>query len=237
MPVNPDLILYEDNHLLVYNKQPGQLVQGDKTGTLPLSEELKEYLKKKYHKPGNVFMGVIHRIDRPVSGVVAFARTSKALSRMNQLIREGGMQKRYWAIVKNPPDDIRGTLHHFMVKNQAQNKSYCHPRPVAESKEAILHYKTIASGDHYHLLDIELITGRHHQIRSQLAAIGSPIRGDLKYGAPRPNPDGAVSLHARSVQFVHPVKKEEIQIVADPPREALWDYFKQKWSDQKRLRQ
>lgn len=225
MAVNPDLILYEDNHLLVYNKQPGDIVQGDKTGDLPLSEALKIYLKEKYHKPGNVFLGVAHRIDRPVSGVVLFARTTKALSRINEMIRNGKMGKSYWAIVKDRPADIRGTLHHFMVKNEAQNKSYCHASQVKNSKEAILHYQLMASGERYHLLEIDLVTGRHHQIRAQLSTIGCPIRGDLKYGAPRPNPDGSVSLHARSIRFIHPVKNEELYLVGDPPREVLWDHF------------
>lgn len=214
-------ILFEDNHLIVVNKLPSEIVQGDKTGDEPLSEALKKYLKEKYHKPGNVFIGVVHRIDRPVSGVVVFAKTGKALSRMNELVKQRAMQKTYWAVVKNRPPQNKGMLVHYLVRDQKKNKSFVSRKPGKESKEASLSYELLASGEHYHLLEIDLHTGRHHQIRAQLAAIGCPIKGDLKYGFPRSNPDASISLHARMVSFIHPVKKEKIEIMADPPHLSL----------------
>ncbi len=218
-------ILFEDNHLIVVNKLPSEIVQGDKTGDEPLSEALKQYLKEKYHKPGNVFLGVVHRLDRPVSGVVVFAKTGKALSRMNELVKQRDMQKIYWAVVKTRPPQTIGKLVHYLERNQQKNKSFVSRRPGKDSKEAILSYGLLASGERYHLLEIDLHTGRHHQIRVQLAAIGCPVKGDLKYGFSRSNPDASISLHARKVSFVHPVKKEKLEITADPPHDALWDYF------------
>ncbi len=221
-------ILYEDNHLIAVNKLPSEIVQGDKTGDEPLSEAVKNYLKEKYHKPGNVFLGVIHRLDRPVSGVVVFAKTGKALSRMNELVKQRAMQKTYWAIVKNKPLPSEGKLVHHLTRNTTKNKSFASKTPSPDSKEAVLTYRLLASGENYHLLEIDLHTGRHHQIRVQLAAIGSPIKGDLKYGFPRSNPDASISLHARKVSFVHPVKKERIEIIADPTAGMLWQYFLKK---------
>lgn len=218
-------ILYEDNHLLVVNKLPSEIVQGDKTGDEPLSDYLKRYLKQKYHKPGNVFLGVIHRIDRPVSGAVVFAKTGKALSRMNELVKQRALKKTYWAIVKKQPPAMEGQLVHYLVRNEKKNKSFAYSQMKSNSKEAVLYYKMLASSKDYHLLEIDLHTGRHHQIRAQLAAIGCPIKGDLKYGFARSNPDASISLHARSVSFIHPVKKEPVRVVAPPPHDALWDYF------------
>jgi len=220
-----EAILYEDNHLLVFNKQVGQLVQGDKTGDEPLSELLKQFIKERDNKPGNVFMGVPHRLDRPVSGVTVFAKTSKALERLNEMFRNGEMHKTYWAIVKKRPNPDTATLTHYLARNEKMNKSFAYDAPRADTKEARLQYSLLASGENYHLLEVLLFTGRHHQIRCQLAAIGSPIKGDLKYGAPRSNPDGGISLHARSIRFVHPVKKEEINVVAPVPNDPLWQYF------------
>ncbi len=218
-------ILYEDNHLIVVNKLPSEIVQGDKTGDLPLSEEVKEYIRKKYNKPGNVFTGVIHRLDRPVSGVVVFAKTGKALSRMNELIKNREIKKTYWAIVKNKPREKEATLTHFLLRNEKKNKSFVSNKKQENSKEAILTYRLMASSKDYHLLEVDLQTGRHHQIRAQLAAIGCPIKGDLKYGYSRSNKDASISLHARSVSFVHPVKKELLKIEANPPDDVLWKYF------------
>jgi len=218
-------ILYEDNHIIAVNKTCSEIVQGDKTGDEPLSETLQRYLKEKYNKPGNVFVGVTHRLDRPVTGVVLFAKTSKALERLNKLFQEHAVQKSYWAIVKKCPEEQEQTLTHFLVRNEKQNKSYACPTERTGSKQAALHYKVIASSDNYHLLEIDLLTGRHHQIRCQLAAIGSPIKGDLKYGFPRSNPDGGISLHARSASFIHPVSKEAVSIVAPVPDDALWRWF------------
>ncbi|VAW26251.1 Similar to tRNA pseudouridine synthase C, group TruC1 [hydrothermal vent metagenome] len=218
-------ILFEDNHLVVVNKMPSEIVQGDKTGDEPMSELLKRYLKEKYHKPGNVFLGVVHRIDRPVSGVIVFAKTGKALSRMNELVKQRMMQKTYWAIVKNRPPQNKGMLVHYLVRDQKKNKSFVSLKPGGDRKEAILNYELLASGERYHLIEVDLHTGRHHQIRAQLATIGCPIKGDLKYGFPRSNPDASISLHARKVSFVHPVKKEMLEITADPPSDVLWDYF------------
>lgn len=223
-------ILYEDNHLIAVNKLSSEIVQGDKTGDEPLSEAVKNYLKEEYHKPGNVFLGVIHRLDRPVSGVVVFAKTGKALRRMNELVKQRAMQKTYWAIVKNKPLRTEGKLVHHLTRNTSKNKSFVSKTPCPGSKEAILTYKLLASGENYHLLEIDLHTGRHHQIRAQLAAMGSPIKGDLKYGFPRSNPDASISLHARKVSFVHPVKKERIEIIAETPFDRLWQFFLKKVS-------
>lgn len=216
-------VLYEDNHIIVVNKRPGDIVQGDKTGDMPLSEIVKGYLKEKYNKPGNVYLGVVHRLDRPTSGVVLFAKTSKALPRLNKLFAEGNTQKTYWAVVKHVPDTKEATLTHWLKRNPKQNKSYAYPKEIAGSKKAILSYQTIKVLDNYFLLEIDLHTGRHHQIRSQLAAIGSTIKGDLKYGADRSNKNGSIHLHARKLAFVHPVSKEEIIVVANPPKDPIWD--------------
>ena len=221
-------ILYEDNHLIVVNKLPSEIVQGDKTGDFPLSDKVKEYLKKKYNKPGNVFTGVIHRLDRPVSGVVIFAKTGKALSRMNELIKNRKIKKTYWAIVKNKPKEKEAVLTHFLLRNEKKNKSFISNKKQENSKEAILTYRLVASSKDYHLLEVDLQTGRHHQIRAQLAAIGCPIKGDLKYGYSRSNKDASISLHARSVSFVHPVKKELLKIEAVPPADVLWRFFNEK---------
>ncbi|HNS18689.1 MAG TPA: RNA pseudouridine synthase [Bacteroidales bacterium] len=219
-------ILHEDNHLLIFNKLPGEIVQGDKTGDVPLVDLLKVYIKEKYHKPGNVFLGVVHRLDRPASGVVIFARTGKALSRLNALLREGSVKKIYWAIVRNKPTPASGHLAHFLRKNEEQNRSYFYDHEVRGSKRAELNYQLLFSAEIYHLLEIELLTGRHHQIRAQLAAIGCPIRGDVKYGFPRSNEDGSIHLHARSVEFRHPVTQEILRIEAQPPGDdPLWDFF------------
>ncbi|MEE4197589.1 MAG: RluA family pseudouridine synthase [Bacteroidales bacterium] len=218
-------VLYEDNHIIALNKRVSDIVQGDKTGDEPLSEKVKSYLKKKYNKPGNVFLGVTHRLDRPVSGVVLFAKTSKALARLNEMFKQKEIVKTYWAIVKNKPPGLSQTLTHFLIKNQQKNKSFAHNTPVKDAKKASLTYQLIAEADHYFLLEVQLHTGRHHQIRSQLAKIGCPIKGDLKYGFPRSNPDGGISLHARKIEFIHPVKKEPVEIVAPTPDDSLWDYF------------
>ncbi len=219
-------ILYEDNHLIAINKMPSEIVQGDKTGDTPLSEDVKAYLKEKYYKPGNVFLGVVHRLDRPVSGVVIFARTGKALSRMNELMKQRTIKKTYLAIVKNKPPKNTNTLTHFLVRNEKKNKSFVSTHPVVNSKKAVLSYRLLYSSENYHLLEIYLHTGRHHQIRAQLAAIGCPIKGDLKYGFPRSNKDASISLHALSIQFNHPIKKTEIKIIAPPFRNVLWNYFR-----------
>lgn len=212
-------VLYEDNHIIIINKSSSEIVQGDKTGDTPLSEKVKAYLKEKYNKPGDVFLGVTHRLDRPVSGIVIFARTSKALKRMNELFKNQEVKKIYWAIVKNPPQEPSGRLVHYMVRNQKQNKSYAHDKTVPNSKEAVLTYQLIGKSDRYYLLEINLETGRHHQIRAQLSKIGCPIKGDLKYGFDRSNPNAGISLHARYVEFIHPVSKELIQITAPTPEE------------------
>ena len=218
-------ILFEDNHVLIVNKLPSEIVQGDKTGDEPLSESLKKFLKEKYNKPGNVFVGVVHRLDRPVSGAVVFAKTSKALTRLNAMVKERTIKKTYWAIVKEPPPNESGTLKHFLVRNPKKNKSFAYKKAVDNSKEALLSYRLVATSKDYYLLEIDLHTGRHHQIRAQLTAIGSPIKGDLKYGFPRSNPDASISLHARKIEFIHPVKKEPVTVIATPPKDALWDYF------------
>jgi 23S rRNA pseudouridine1911/1915/1917 synthase len=219
-------ILYEDNHLIAVNKLAGEIVQGDSTGDEPLVERVKKYSKKQYNKPGEVFLGVVHRIDRPVSGVVIFARTSKALSRMNKLIQEREIKKIYWALVKDLPEKDEAELKHYILKNSEKNKSYAFPKLKSGAKLGILNYKLISSSTNYYLLEVDLKTGRHHQIRCQLAKIGSPIKGDLKYGFPRSNKDGSISLHARKVEFIHPVKKEPVTIVAAPPvSDPLWKEF------------
>ena len=219
-------VLYEDNHIIAVNKTSSEIVQGDKTGDIPLSETVKQWLKEKYNKPGEVFIGVTHRLDRPVSGIVLFAKTSKALERLNAMFRENQIRKTYWAIVKNPPPQPEGELVHYLVRNEKQNKSYASENEKPHSKKAILSYRLIARSDRYCLLEIDLQTGRHHQIRCQLAAIGCPVRGDLKYGYPRSNPDGSISLHARKVAFVHPVSKNEIELIAPvPENDKLWRAF------------
>ena len=210
-------VLYEDNHVIGINKRVGDIVQGDKTGDISLSEHLKAYLKKKYNKPGEAYLGVVHRLDRPTTGVVLFAKTSKALSRLNAMFADKAqVQKTYWALVDAMPPATEGTLTHWLVRNEKQNKSVAYNKEVQQSKKAVLHYKLLKSFDHYHLLEIDLITGRHHQIRAQLAAIGLHIKGDLKYGAKRSNPDGGICLHAYKLTFEHPVKKEVITIEAAP---------------------
>ena len=218
-------VVYEDNHIIVVNKTASEIVQGDKTGDTPLSEMVKEYLKVKYNKPGNVFVGVTHRLDRPVSGVVVFAKTSKALSRLNDMFRLGEVKKTYWAIVKDRPKELESELTHWMVRNEKQNKSYAYDKERPNSKKAILRYKLIGHSQNYHLLEVDLQTGRHHQIRCQLAKMGCPIKGDLKYGSPRSNPDGSICLHARRVTFVHPVSKEVIDVTAPLPSGNLWNGF------------
>ena len=224
-------ILYEDNHLIAVNKPSGKLVQGDKTGDIPLSEDVKGYIKEKYEKPGDVFLGVIHRLDRPVSGVVIFAKTSKALTRMNALFRDKEIQKTYWAIVKNAPKLPSGTVQTYTIKDSQKLKAKVYAQEVAGSKICILDYKILTQSDHYFLLEIKPHTGRYHQIRSQLAYIGSPIKGDLKYGFPRSNPDASISLHARSIEFIHPIRKEKILIEAPVSREdKLWLDLEQSYS-------
>lgn len=218
-------VVYEDNHIVVVNKTSSEIVQGDKTGDTPLSEMVKQYLKEKYNKPGNVFIGVTHRLDRPVSGLVVFAKTSKALPRLNEMFRNGEVKKTYWAIVKECPKETEGELVHYLVRNEKQNKSYAYDKEVKNSKKAVLHYKLIGHSQNYYLLEVDLKTGRHHQIRCQLAKMGCPIKGDLKYGSPRSNPDGSICLHARRVQFVHPVSKEMIRLTAPVPEGNLWNGF------------
>ena len=216
-------ILYEDNHLIAVNKAPGEIVQGDKTGDKPLSDTLKEYIKLKYNKPGEVFLGVPHRLDRPTSGVVLFARTSKALVRLNEMFKDHqAMHKTYWAIVQGAPKLSEARLENYLIRNEPQNKSYIAKPGAKDAKLAVLTYRTLAKGDRYALLEVELLTGRHHQIRCQLAAIGCPIKGDLKYGAKRSNPDGSISLHARQITFVHPVRKEQLTITAPVPEGSLF---------------
>jgi len=216
-------VLYEDNHLIIINKQVGDLIQGDKTGDAPLSDLVKAYIKEKYNKPGAVFLGVVHRLDRPTSGIVIFARTSKALERLNKMLRDKLVKKTYWAVVKNKPSKTTNTLIHYLKKNPKNNKSTTFTKETDGSKRAVLHYKIIKSFDNYSLLEIDLETGRHHQIRAQLAAIGSPIKGDLKYGFNRSNKNGGIHLHARKIEFTHPVSKENIFIEAKIPYEdAIW---------------
>jgi 23S rRNA pseudouridine1911/1915/1917 synthase len=216
-------ILHEDNHIIVVNKRVGDIVQGDKTGDKPLSEVVKEYIKEKYNKPGEVFLGVVHRLDRPTTGIVVFARTSKALTRLNELFANRETQKTYWAVVKNKPPKDADVLVHFLKRNEKNNTSKAHSKEVPESKKASLDYKIIKALDNYFALEINLHTGRHHQIRAQLAAIGSPIKGDLKYGFDRSNPDGGIHLHARKLVFIHPVSKEPLQIIAPTPKDVIWN--------------
>ena len=215
-------VVYEDNHIIIVNKASGEIVQGDKTGDIPRSETVKQYIKEKYQKPGNVFLGVVHRLDRPVSGLVVFAKTSKALSRLNDMFRTGDVHKTYWAIVKRGDIAPEATLTDWLTRNERQNKSYAHSREVPGSKKAVLSYKVRSVSDNYMLLEVHLMTGRHHQIRCQLANMGCPIKGDLKYGSPRSNPDGSISLMSRRVEFVHPVSKETIVAEAPVPNERLW---------------
>lgn len=219
-------VVYEDNHIIIVNKASSEIVQGDKTGDTPLSETVKEYLKEKYQKPGNVFIGVTHRLDRPVSGLVVFAKTSKALPRLNEMFKLGTVKKTYWAIVKNAPKEPEGELVHYLVRNEKQNKSYAYDKEVPNSKKAILDYRVIGKSENYYLLEVDLKTGRHHQIRCQLAKMGCVIKGDLKYGSPRSNPDGSICLHARRVRFEHPVSKLEIDVEAPVPNDNLWNSFK-----------
>lgn len=218
-------VLYEDNHIIVVNKQSGEIVQGDKTGDVPLSDMLKAWLKEKYNKPGNVFLGVVHRLDRPVQGVVVFAKTSKALARLNEMFRKGEVHKTYWAVTQHCPPDKEGTLRHWLVRNEKQNKSYAYETERAEAKKAVLQYRHLAASERYNLLEVRLMTGRHHQIRCQLAKMGCPIKGDLKYGAKRSNPDGSISLLARRVEFVHPVSGQNIIVKAPLPADTLWRSF------------
>jgi 23S rRNA pseudouridine1911/1915/1917 synthase len=219
-------VVYEDNHIIIVNKESGEIVQGDKTGDIPLSETVKAYIKEKYAKPGAVFLGVVHRLDRPVSGLVVFARTSKALSRLNDMFRNGEVHKTYWAIVQQRPDHEEGTLENWLVRNEKQNKSYAYQREVPNSKKAILKYRMIGQSERYYLLEVNLLTGRHHQIRCQLAAMGCPIKGDLKYGAKRSNPDGSISLLAHRVEFIHPVSKQHIVVESPIPEDNLWQNIK-----------
>ena len=215
-------VVYEDNHIIIVNKQSGEIVQGDKTGDTPLSDIVKQYIKEKYNKPGNVFLGVVHRLDRPVSGLVVFAKTSKALSRLNEMFRTGDVHKTYWAIVKKNDIAPEATLTDWLTRNERQNKSYAHNREVPGAKKAVLSYKVRSMSDNYMLLEVRLMTGRHHQIRCQLVHMGCPIKGDLKYGSPRSNPDGSISLMSRRVEFVHPVSKETIAVEAPVPDDRLW---------------
>ncbi len=216
-------ILHEDNHIIVINKRVGDIVQGDKTGDQPLSDVVKEYIKEKYNKPGEVFLGVVHRLDRPTTGIVVFARTSKALERLNKMFSERATQKTYWAVVKNRPVKNEDLLEHFLTRNEKNNTAKAHSKEVTASKKATLTYKIIQELNNYFVLEIDLHTGRHHQIRAQLSAIGCPIKGDLKYGFDRSNPDGGIHLHARKLVFMHPVTKEEITILAPTPNDAIWN--------------
>lgn len=215
-------VVYEDNHLIIVYKEAGEIVQGDKSGDEPLSEMVKQWIKEKYQKPGNVFLGVVHRLDRPVAGLVIFARTSKALTRLNEMFRNGDIHKTYWAIVQQPPIESENTLTDWLVRNTQQNKSYAYNMPAPMAKKSILHYKTISSTERYTLLEVNLMTGRHHQIRCQLANIGCPIKGDLKYGTARSNPDGSICLLSHKVEFVHPVSKKKIKVVSPLPMDNLW---------------
>lgn len=216
-------VLYEDNHLIIINKRAGDIVQGDKTGDTPLSDVVKEYLKEKYNKPGNVYLGVTHRLDRPTTGIVVFAKTSKALSRLNKMFANKEIHKTYWAIVKNKPQQLQATLINWLKKNSRNNKSTAYNHETKDAKKSVLHYQVIRSLDNYHLLEVQLETGRHHQIRCQLASIGAPIKGDLKYGFDRSNKDGSIHLHSRAIHFTHPVSKENIAVVAPPPNDPVWN--------------
>lgn len=216
-------VLYEDNHIIAINKKPSDIVQGDKTGDEPLSEKVKQFLRNKYDKPGEVFCGVVHRIDRPVSGVVLFAKTSKALSRLNELFRAKDIQKTYWAVVKNKPKEDEATLVHYLIKDEQKNKSRAYKEPHKGALKSELHYKLLAKTDTYYMLEVNPITGRHHQIRVQLSSMGSPIKGDIKYGFDRTNKDASIHLHARKITFTHPVKQTPITIIAPPPDEVVWN--------------
>ncbi len=218
-------VLYEDNHIIIVNKTASEIVQGDKTGDTPLSEIVKQYLKEKYAKPGNVFIGITHRLDRPVSGLVVFAKTSKALSRLNEMFKGSEVKKTYWAVVKECPPKDEDELVHYLVRNEKQNKSYAYDTERPGSKKAVLHYRLIGRSQNYYLLEVDLKTGRHHQIRCQLAKMGCPIKGDLKYGFPRSNPDGSICLHARRIRFIHPVSKQLIDVEAPLPPGNLWNGF------------
>lgn len=218
-------IIYEDNHLIVINKEVGELVQNDKTGDISLADKVREYLKERYDKKGNVYLGIPHRLDRPTSGIVIYTKTEKALIRMNEAFKENKVKKTYWAIVDKKPNKNSGELIHYIVRDTQNNKSYAYKKEQKNSKIARLSYSLISSSDHYFLLEIDLHTGRHHQIRAQLAALGLHIKGDLKYGAARSNRDGGISLHARKVKFIHPVKKEELLLIAPPPENSLWSSF------------
>ena len=215
-------VLHEDNHVIIVNKRVGDIVQGDKTGDKPLSEVVKSYIKEKYNKPGNVYLGVVHRLDRPTSGIVLFSKTSKALPRLNKLFQQKDAKKTYWAVVKNRPTKDKDVLVHYLKRNPKQNKSFAHKNEVPDSKKAILEYRILKELNNYFLLEIDLQTGRHHQIRSQLSAIGCPIKGDLKYGFDRSNKDAGIHLHARKLEFIHPVKNEPVKVIAEVPDEPLW---------------
>jgi 23S rRNA pseudouridine1911/1915/1917 synthase len=219
-------VVYEDNHIIIVYKESGEIVQGDKTGDTPLAETVKAYIKEKYAKPGAVFLGVVHRLDRPVCGLVVFARTSKALSRLNDMFRKGEVHKTYWALVQNQPALPEGTLEHWLTRNEKQNKSYAYPREVPGSKKAILKYRLIGQSERYFLLEINLLTGRHHQIRCQLSAMGCPIKGDLKYGSKRSNADGSISLLSHRIDFIHPVSKEHIVVESPLPVDNIWQNIK-----------
>lgn len=225
--IHANEVLYEDNHIIIVNKRSSDIVQGDKTGDIPLSEIVKSYIKEKYHKPGDVYLGVVHRLDRPVSGAVIFARTSKALTRLNEMIRDRKIQKIYWAVSDQIPDKTSGHLVHYLRKNQKKNTSYAYSEAAEGRLKAELKYHYRASSDRYHLLEIELLTGRHHQIRVQLAEVGCVIKGDLKYGARRSNKNASIHLHARKVSFIHPVKNEPIEVVAPVPDDKVWKYFEE----------
>jgi 23S rRNA pseudouridine1911/1915/1917 synthase len=216
-------VLFEDNHLIIVNKQSGDIVQGDKTGDTPLSDVVKAYIKDKYNKPGNVFLGVVHRLDRPTTGIVVFAKTSKSLERFNKMLRDKKVDKTYWAVVKNKPNKDEDTLTGYLRKNPKNNKSTSHSSEIEGSKKATLHYKLLKSLNNYHLLEVDLETGRHHQIRCQLASIGCPIKGDLKYGFDRSNKDASIHLHARKIEFIHPVTKEKISVIAPVPNDVIWN--------------
>ena len=221
-------ILYEDNHILVVNKHAGDLVQSDPDGTEAIEDQIKAMIKIRDHKPGAVFLGVVHRIDRPESGAVVFAKSSKALARLNEMIREQKIKKTYWAITENRPNDEEGTLHHWIVRNPKTNRSHAHQRPKPDGKEAILDYRVLGASTNYTLIEVDLKTGRHHQIRAQLSVTGCPIKGDLKYGAKRSNKDGGISLHSRRVEFLHPVGGKPISITAPVPKEDnLWKFFEE----------
>lgn len=218
-------VVYEDNHIIIVSKGSGEIVQGDKTGDIPLSEIVKQYIKEKYQKPGNVFLGVVHRLDRPVSGLVVFAKTSKALTRLGNMFRDSEVHKTYWALTKDSPKKQEGTITSWLVRNEKQNKSYSYDHEVKNSKKAILNYRVIGRSDNYFLIEVNLLTGRHHQIRCQLSSIGCPIKGDLKYGAQRSNPDGSISLLSRKVEFVHPISKLLISVEAPIPEDNVWKAF------------